>query len=345
MKKISEDDLNYILDNTRDLFNEIKGERIFITGGTGFFGCWLLESFLFANDNLKLGSKITVLTRDKTAFEKKAPHIAAHSAVTLHAGDMTDFAFPAGEFAHIIHAASEIKYTDAANNDQITKTIVAGTKRVLDFALQAKASNFLFTSSGAIYGKQPVNLDNIPEDYLLEEFATISRDAYGEGKFLSEELCKKYANDFNLRTKIARCFAFVGPYLPLDKHFAIGNFILNGLKGEPIHIKSDGSACRSYLYGADLAIWLWTILFRGRSCHPYNVGSDQSISIGELANIVANSFTPKLPVIIDKKPESGKLPDRYVPSVQRARQELGLEQHIDLLEGIRRAIFIGNRRL
>lgn len=332
--KISAEDLNHMFDYTRDLFDKIRGENIFLTGGTGFFGCWFLESFLFANDSLDLGSKITVLTRNKEVFKEKVPHLALHPAVTLHSGSIENFIFPSGKFSHVIHAAFEGRNEASISDNQLIESIIAGTKRVLDFALYAKASNFLFTSSGAVYGKQPANLDNMPEDYLLTQFATIPRDAYGEGKFLAEELCNKYASDSNLKVKIARCFAFIGPYLPLDKNFAIGNFILNSLKGEPIHIKSDGSACRSYLYGADLAIWLWTILFRGKSCCTYNVGSDQSISISGLVSAVADNFTPKLPVVIDKKPKSGKLPDRYVPSVQRAKQELGLEQCIDLSEGI-----------
>lgn len=334
MHKIFKADLAYMLDYTRDLFDKIKGERIFITGGTGFLGCWFLESFLWANDNLNLKSKVVVLTRNKEAFEKKAPHLAFHPAVTLHLGNMEDFVFPPGEFSYVIHAASEVRNATLIDDNQLTKTMIAGTKRTLDFAVNAKASNFLFTSSGAVYGKQPASLSHISENYLLEQFASIQRDYYGQGKFLSESLCVKYANDCNLKIKIARCFALVGPYLPLHTHFAIGNFILNGLRGEPIHIKSDGTTCRSYLYAADLTIWLWHILFCGQSCQTYNVGSEKSVSIAELADVVASCFVPRLPIIIDKKPEVGKVPERYVPSVLRIKRELGLEQKIDLLEGI-----------
>ena len=129
----------------------------------------------------------------------------------------------------------------------------------------------------------------------------------------------------NFEVKIARCFAFVGPLLPLDANFAIGNFIRDALRGGPIRIAGDGTPFRSYLYAADLAIWLWTILFKGNPAIHITLALENDFNIGPLAKTVAESSAPKLKIVVDKNPLSGQLAQRYVPSIQRARHELGLD--------------------
>jgi nucleoside-diphosphate-sugar epimerase len=328
-------DLNHILSHTQGLWEEFSGKNIFITGGTGFFGSWLLESWAFANDKLKLNAKALVLTRDPLAFKAKAPHLASHPSIDFHTGDIRSFEFPKGKFSHVIHAATEASAKLNEDNPALMlDTILTGTRRALDFAVECGASKFLLTSSGAIYGRQPPELQHIHEDYPGAPDPQDQRAAYGLGKRSAEFICTAYQQKFGLEAKIARCFAFVGPHLPLDTHFAIGNFIRDGLQGGPIKVAGDGTPYRSYLYAADLTIWLWTILAKGTPCRAYNVGSDQDLTIEDLAKIIATHFGVGFQVTKPKNP--GKPAERYVPSTQRAQQELGLKAWVDLKESILR---------
>lgn len=332
-------DLSHILDHTRDLWDELRGERIFITGGTGFFGSWLLESFVWINDQLGLNASALVLTRNAEVFQNIKPHLALHPAIQFQTGNMRSFKFPNGEFSHIIHAATETNLS-STHIEPITlfDANIQGARRMLELACTCGTSKFLFTSSGAVYGKQPHKITHISEDYAGAPMTMDIRTSYGQSKRIVEFLCAMYAHNHGLQTMIARCFAFVGPWLPLDSNYAIGNFIRDGINGGPIIIKGNGTPYRSYLYAADLAIWLWTILFRGQSCRPYNVGSENDLSISELAKEVAEAISLQIPIKYLGQPSPNQAIVRYVPSTQRARTELGLDVHIKLKDAIRRTV-------
>jgi dTDP-glucose 4,6-dehydratase len=214
-------------------------------------------------------------------------------------------------------------------------TIVDGTARVLDVAMTRGVRKFLLTSSGAVYGKQPASMTHIPEDYLGAPDPLDPGSVYAEGKRVSEQMCAVVAAQNSIEIKIARCFAFVGPHLPLDAHFAIGNFIGDVLAGRPIKINGDGTPRRSYLYASDLAIWLWTMLFRAPSLMPVNVGSFEDLSILELAQAVVQSLDASIEIQVAKSPTPGATVARYVPSVDRAKATLGLQQTVSLQEAIR----------
>jgi dTDP-glucose 4,6-dehydratase len=330
-------DLDHILDHTRQLWDEARGGRIFVTGGTGFIGCWLLESFAWANERLGLGAEMLVLTRSFAVFQKKAPHLANRADIRFQHGDVRDFKFPPGSFSHVIHAATE---ASGKLNDEtpalMLETIVAGTRRALEFSVQCGAKKFLLTSSGAVYGRQPSDLIRVGEDYAGGPDVSNPQSAYGEGKRISELLCAIYSRQQGLEAKIARCFAFVGPYLPWDAHFAIGNFIRDAVAGGPIVVKGDGTPYRSYLYAADLAIWLWRILLQGVNNRPYNVGSRNQFTIAEVAAAVSRALPGNVPVSIAQKPIPGQAPQRYVPETGRAERELGLREWVGLEDAIRR---------
>jgi len=337
VRPLLEQDLELILEQTASLWEEVRGQRIFLTGGTGFFGCWLVESFCRINQRLGLGARIVVLTRNPDAFAAKCPHLTGNSAVALHEGDVRSFTFPEGEYGYVVHAATDTSARAVAEVPLHTfSTIVGGTERALQFAAASGVRKFLFTSSGAVYGKQPSAITHVEEGYIGSPNPVDPASVYGEGKRAAELLCALYQNPGRLDCKIARCWAFCGPHLPLDQHFAIGNFIGDVLAGRPIQIQGDGTPRRSYLYAADLAVWLWTILFRAPALVPFNVGSAHDVSILELAQTVAMTLNPQTEICVARKAIPGVAPLRYVPSVDRAREMLSLKETIGLEECVRR---------
>jgi dTDP-glucose 4,6-dehydratase len=331
------DDLNHILRRGADLWDDLRGARLFITGGTGFFGKWLLESLAWANRHRGLGAQAVVLTRRLDAFRTEAPHLANDAGIHFHDGDLRTFAFPPGRFTHVIHAATPSDVLPSQDDPELMLDIIVnGMRRVLEFARHASVSRLLFTSSGAVYGRQPASLRHVDEDFPGAPDTFDVRWTYAIGKRTAEHLCAIACERHGLAVTIARGFAFVGPYLPLDAHFAIGNFLRDGLAGSPIRVAGDGTPFRSYLYAGDLAVWLWKILLRGTPARAYNVGSEHDLSIAQLAEKVAAYFGTT--VQIAKAPEPGRLPERYVPATARAREELGLETWIGLDEAIERTV-------
>jgi dTDP-glucose 4,6-dehydratase len=333
-------DLDHILEHTESIWTSLRGKRIFVTGGTGFFGKWLLKSFHWANDKLNLNSRMVVLSRDPGKFFKKYPDFSNINCILFHKGDVRDFTFPSEDFDCVIHGATDTT-TPLKEQDKldIFDTIVGGTRKTLDFSVHCNAERFLFLSSGAVYGQQPLEMASIPEDYCGAPDPDKPHSAYGEGKRAAELLCTLYLAKYGIETKVARCFAFVGPYLDLDAYYAIGNFIRDGLEGKPIVVSGDGTPFRSYLYAADLTIWLWKILLDGKPGEAYNVGSEDAVTIKDLAHTVANSFKVTPEVQIRKSPIKGRPPERYIPSTRKAFENLGLDSWITLEESIDRTIY------
>lgn len=329
-------DVQFVLESTHHLWEELRSRRIFITGGTGFFGCWLLETFCYVNRVMDLGAEAVVLTRDPQGFARKCPHLASDPALSLHFGDVRTFEFPSLDFDFAIHAATDASAKQATEQPlEMLSTIIAGTERTIQFSAEHGVRKFLFISSGAVYGEQPPWITHLPETYLGGPDTLAPMSVYGESKRVAELLCSIYSMTSGVEFKIARCWAFCGPHLPLNQHFAIGNFIADVLAGRPIRISGDGTARRSYLYAADLAIWLWTLLFRAPALVPFNVGSAQDLSILELAQTVAATLGATSEIRLGREPVAGAPISRYVPSVARAETELGLRETVSLAEAIR----------
>lgn len=331
-----ERDLADIVAANGDVWASLRGCSIFMTGGTGLIGRWMLEALKLADEQLDLGVNLTVLTRDAVAFANKAPHLADWRGLSLIEGDVVDFASPAGQFDYVIHAATDASaHLNEHDPRRMFDTVVAGTRRTLDLAVEKKTKRFFYLSSGAVYGNQPWELEHVPETYMGGPDCTEPRAAYAEGKRAAEMLCGIYAKQFGVDVATARIFALIGPHLNLDIHFAAGNFIRDAMAGRSVVVKSSGQACRSYLYLADVTTWLWQIMARAPAGAAYNVGSEEWVSMRDLAERTARLLS-KGEFEVQGQPDVGWNPGRYVPATAKARDELGLQMTTPLDEAIRR---------
>lgn len=334
MSRLPADDLALLVERHATLWRELDGARLFITGGTGFFGRWLVDSALHAREALGVDLSITLLSRAPDSALTRQPHWADQPGLAWVEGDVRSFAHPAGSFSHIIHAATDTSPDRHADGLDLLDTIVGGTRHVLDLAARCGARRVLYASSGAVYGRsrgRPL----LAEDMSLAPDSLDPAASYGIGKRYAEHLGLLLARAHGIGFITARCFAFVGPGLPLDGHFAIGNFIRDAIDSPSIVLKGDGTPLRSYLYGADLAAWLYTLLLHGSAGRAYNVGAEQAVTLTELAHLVRDTLSPGKTVEILGTPVPGQAPDSYLPDTRRARQELDLATWTPLATAIR----------
>lgn len=338
MHTLPQQDLDHVLAHAGQLLRDFSGGRIFITGGTGFIGKWLLESLLHANRILSTGITATVLSRDPDAFLEAWPQFR-DPALEFHRGDVRERQDCSGHDA-IIHASGD---SDDRKNSAaplcMLDSIVQGGRNILQAAAAARCRHVLILGSGAVYGDQPAELRQVAEDCRLAPRLDdpAAKSLYGEGKRVVELLAAHYVDRHALPVCTARCFSFLGPYLPLDRHFAAGNFIRDALRSDEIVLHGDGSAVRSYMHPADLSVWLWTLLFHGAAGQSYNVGSDVAVTTWELAQMIA-AQSPRKPAVSRLVEPGSHPPNRYVPATTRAQSELGLKVHIDLDQAIRRTL-------
>jgi dTDP-glucose 4,6-dehydratase/UDP-glucose 4-epimerase len=305
----------------------LQNAHIFITGGTGLFGRWFLTALLDANQRLGTHIQATVLTRNPTQLLAEFANHPGAEALNLWQGDVTNFEFPATKFTHVIHMATTSAHETFAGEDSLAKfhMLHYGTERVLQLAAKSGVRKVLFTSSGVAYGAYPQG--HVPESYQGAPSPLDAGSGLGQGKRAAEFLCSYYAEKFGFEATIARCFAFAGAGLPLNIHYAIGNFVHDALHAQALTVKGDGSPMRSFLYLGDLVHWLLALLVDGQRNTIYNVGSDQAISIADLAYRVRDLIAPQKTVQIlgDRDHNVGNfVRNWYVPDIQKARHELAL---------------------
>ena len=323
-------------------FERLDGSRILLTGGSGFVGKWMLQTAKIAQENSATKIEIVVPTRQLAADHVQTAIAIGCPNVAWVEGEFINNHLDLGHIDMIIHAATPASARlNAENPAEMLRINVEAMKSVLRYA--GNNQPFLFTSSGAIYGTQPQTVRHIAEGHAEPNPPTDQLSAYAQGKQIAERMCREAGINGQCSPIIARLFAFGGEYLPRDTHFAIGNFIQNVLDRQPIAIRGDGQARRSYLYGADMATWLWSALAHGGNGEPFHIGSEHSISILELAQNVARVSGEVLnyvPEIVVSLPVNESLPvHQYVPLTTYTRRTLNVAEWTSLDETIAQTIF------
>ena len=300
----------------------MKNKILLIIGGTGFFGKSLIN-FLVYESKLYNIKKIILLSRGKNKI--KIPK-DDQKKIYIHQiyGDISKL--------------KKIPYADYIIYCAINTNYKKYYKSICNYYKLAKKyhskSKILYTSSGAIYGQQPKNLKQLKENYFLKHkrinFKNKNKNDYSLTKLKNEEVFNKLSN-FEIKTSIARCFAFVGKYLPRDSNFVVGNLIQNILNKKDLEIKSDYYVIRSYMHAHDLARWLLKIVKNSNvKCPIYNVGSDKAVKIQDLAYALSKKYKLNLKL---KKIKSS-VEDKYVPSIHKAKKELKLKLKYNSLDAV-----------
>lgn len=313
-------------------------ESLLITGGTGFFGRALLR--YLQRDRSLVKGRITILSRDPLRFKEKYPRLYKTEEIDWQQGDVLDpDSLPKGiEFSHIMHAATESTNGPLLQPLKRYQDIADGTKNMLDLAGTMENCKFLLASSGGIYGEQPDDVLSLKENWPGSPMLNDPDTAYSQGKRAAEHLCALYREEGRVETIVARCFSFIGQDLPQRVHFAAGNFIHDALNSEKIVVRGDGKDIRTYLDQRDLAKWLMVLMDSGKSGEAFNVGSDEEVSIRELAYLIRDVLSPNKEVVIEGLHRHSQAKrKRYVPNIEKIRDCHSLRPSFSLTESIAEA--------
>ncbi len=259
-----------------NLFRQLHQKKIFITGGSGFFGRWVMAVLKAAIEFYTLETEVFLLTRQEINLLRKPVWLNKIS------GDIKNFDFKKlpSSMDFILHMAASSNPKDYQNKpESMFEDIVLGAQRILEYGGFSQAKKILVTSSGAVYGKksrvdQPIREDLIPDLW--------GADIYSRAKYEAE----KIFIFSNIPFVIARCFAFYGETQPIGHGFAIADMQDQIKKFGKIEIKNPGTI-RSFMYMGDMVRALFLLLFKPEIEGVFNVGGEKPELILETAHKIA----------------------------------------------------------
>jgi UDP-glucuronate decarboxylase len=301
--------------------------RVLVTGGAGFLGSHLCERLVGA------GHYVLCIDNFFTGTKENVAHLLSNPRFELVRHDIT---FPlyveVDEIYNLACPASPIHYQ--YDPVQTTKTSVHGAINMLGLAKRVKAK-ILQASTSEVYGDPKVHPQT--EQYWGHVNPIGFRSCYDEGKRCAETLFFDYRRQHNVRVKVARIFNTYGPRMHPNDGRVVSNFIVQGLKGEPITIYGDGSQTRSFCFVDDLIDGLLKLMqtqddFTG----PVNLGNPNEFTIRQLADKVIELTGSKSK--LDFRPLPSDDPMQRQPDISLAKKTLGWQPQVRLEEGIRKTI-------
>jgi nucleoside-diphosphate-sugar epimerase len=328
-------DLVTISESLSECFPLLQNKKILITGATGYFGKWVLYSLIYLNEVNKLNLSICCVTRDSQKFLMEYEEFKSCTFVQWENADLKSLSTIDFVPDYILHLAADTSISNTAEEKALHyQNSVQGTKNLIKF-LENKnpQGRILFASSGVVYSTS-ADMNKFSEKSSINASDLQVQSAYAAAKRSNEDLLIQS----NLDIIITRPFAFAGPFLPMNGHFALGNFIESVLNHETIVIQSTGMDSRTYMYCADLVIWLISILLYGKSKEVYNVGSDEVITIKDLALKINHLGKGKGVEILNQTNVNTLGTNFYIPNVDKAKKELGLQRKYSLDKAIIRTL-------
>jgi dTDP-glucose 4,6-dehydratase len=320
---LPQDDLDTISGQIEPFIGGFKSSKILVYGGTGFVGTWLVGGLLQANLEFSLNLEISIVTRNVLKAKEKFQPVC--ELLNFIECDLSISEPRDNLIADYVFLGS----TPTRNSTGSTnfEAVIKASANAAYHASKVKSNQFqkpfvLHLSSGAVYGNQPMDMTYRSESHPV--FRS-SSDAYIKSKLLIDDVLLDSQAKGLINFNSPRLFAFAGPLISLDEHFAVGNFIGDVIAGREIKIKGNPNTVRSYMYPTDL-ISILLKLVQSTPSGEINIGSDNPIKLGDLAVMISN-FASGVGVQMSN---SEDLPNNYVPSVVNLRQEIWSSTFVSL---------------
>ena len=301
---------------------KINYQSLTIVGGSGFIGKSIIDYFNRGLLRKYYINKVNIICRSQFKFVKKRVNL---KKITIFYCNIKNLKrLPKSDLYIYAAESADIIFYNKKNNSKNIMLHKQSIKNFIKLVSKFKNIKVLYISSGSV-------------NYNLSKNSLNSyKNLYTKLKIFSENQIKKL-NKFKIKTSIARCYSFIGPHLPTNNHYAVGNFLHGAKYKNKIIIKKTNKVIRSYMYADDMVSWLITILNNSqKKTISYNVGSDQPIELLNLAKKITKLFKNK--VLISKESYKSKKIDKYVPIISKTKNDLKLKILYNLSKSLKKCL-------